>query len=149
MSDSKKPSIPSYLKNFQHPDQFGIWLGYKIKNFSPEKKCAETELQIRKDHLSPAGRVHGGVVSAFFDFSCGAAVFSTLGDNDYCSTIELKINYLKPVELGNLLTCKAQVVFRGKRLCVIQGSVFSDGQEDPVAIGLATFNVATAKVPSK
>src|SRR5689334_15545734 len=106
------------LKNFQHPDQFGNWLGYRPIQVDRVHHTAEVELKIREDHLSPAGRVHGGVVSAFFDYACGAAVFTTLDSHDFCSTVELKVNYLRPIELGDRLVAKTQVVFRGKRLCV-------------------------------
>src|SRR5689334_527057 len=94
------------LELFRYPDKFGEWLGYKMVNLDRESQTAEVELQIREDHLSPARRVHGGVVSSFFDFACGAAVFSTLGPRDFCSTVELKVNYLRPIDLGDLLNAK-------------------------------------------
>jgi len=133
------------LENFQHPDQFGNWLGYRLIRVDREAKCVEVELQIRKDHLSPAGRVHGGVVSAFFDYSFGAAVFTTLGPSDFCSTVELKVNYLRPIELGDRLVAKTQIVFRGKRLCVLHGFVYRNEEKDPVTMATATFHVGTAK----
>src|SRR3954447_3504907 len=89
------------LENYRHPDKFGTWLGYKVIRIDPKSHSSEVQLQIREDHLSPANRVHGGVVSAFFDFACGAAVFSSLGPRDFCSTVELKVNYLRPIELGD------------------------------------------------
>lgn len=136
-------SKPSHgLENYKHPDKFGEWLGYRIGKVDRAKHIAEVELDIREDHLSPAGRVHGGVVSAFFDYSFGAATFTTLGPKDFCSTVELKVNYLRPVENGDRLIARAQVVFRGKRLCVLQGLMFNKGKEsEPVAMGTATFNI--------
>ncbi|SVE48575.1 uncharacterized protein METZ01_LOCUS501429, partial [marine metagenome] len=92
--DAKEISIQLKLDHFKHPDKFGEWLGYSILSFDRDTKSAESKLDIRKDHLSPAGRVHGGVISGFFDFACGAAVFTTLAKKEICSTIELKVNYL-------------------------------------------------------
>lgn len=132
------------LKNYKHPDRFGQWLGYSA-TLNREKSTAECRLEIREDHLSPAGRVHGGVLSAFFDFACGAAVFSTLEPEDFTSTVELKVNYLRPVESGDKLTAKTAVEFRGKRLCVVTGRIFRDGSEDPVAIATGTFNVVSGR----
>jgi acyl-CoA thioesterase len=86
------------------------------------------------------------VVSSFFDFACGAAVFSSLGPRDYCSTVELKINYLRPIELGDRLTAKTEVVFRGKRLCVLHGYAYRNDEPEPVAMATATFNVVADKV---
>lgn len=133
------------LENFKHADKFGIWLGYRLVRMDRETSSAEVELQIREDHLSPAGRVHGGVVSAFFDYACGAAVFATLAPQGYCSTVELKVNYLRPLELGNRLVAKTRVIFQGKRLCVIHGFVYRNEEKDPVAMATATFHVGTTR----
>lgn len=131
------------LLNYQHPDLFGDWLGYVITRIDREKFVAEGTLEIRKDHLSPAGRVHGGVISAFFDFACGAAVFSTLKPKDFSSTVELKVNYFCPIELGDELKVITRVIFRGKRLCVIHGFMYRNGHKKPVAMATATFNVVS------
>jgi acyl-CoA thioesterase len=137
------------LINYRHPDQFGEWLGYRVLRINREKHVAETALEIREDHLSPAGRVHGGVISAFFDYSCGAAVFSTLGESDFCSTVELKVNYFKPIYVGDELTALVRVIFRGKRLCVVHGYIYRNGEKAPVSMATATFNVVQAKDEKK
>src|SRR6478672_2151720 len=125
---SKNPgSKPFDLELFRYPDKFGDWLGYQLINLDREAQTAKVELLIREDHLSPAQRVHGGVISAFFDFACGAAVFSTLGENDFCSTVELKVNYFYPINLHDKLVAKTQVEFRGKKLCVVHGRLFRNG----------------------
>jgi acyl-CoA thioesterase len=138
------------LKNYQHPDKFGEWLGYKAVGLDRSAHTAEVTLEIREDHLSPAGKVHGGVVSAFFDFACGAAVFSTMGPGDFCSTVELKVNYFYPIHVGDKLTAKTEVVFRGKKLCVVHGRLYKgDDREQPLAMVTATFNVVAAKAEDK
>jgi uncharacterized protein (TIGR00369 family) len=134
------------LRNYQHPDRFGDWLGYKVVGIDTEAKTAELELEIREDHLSSAQKVHGGVISAFFDFACGAAVFSTLGPDDFCSTVELKVNYFHPILLRDKLLAKTEVVFRGKKLCVIHGRLYRNGDDKQVlAMATATFNVVVPK----
>jgi uncharacterized protein (TIGR00369 family) len=131
--------------NYRFRDRFGEWLGYQVTTIDCKKNTAEVTLEIREDHLSPAQRVHGGVISAFFDFACGAAVFSTLGENDFCSTVELKVNYFHPISLNDKLVAKTEVVFRGKKLCVVHGMLYRNGEEKPVAMTTGTFNVVTGK----
>lgn len=133
------------LVNYQHPDQFGRWLGYRVVRVDRKKQVAQVGLKLRKNHLSPAGKIHGGVVSAFFDYACGAAVFLTLGPNDFCSTVELKVNYFRPLDIGDELIARTQVIFRGKRLCVIHGLLYRSGEKKAVAMATATFNVVAAK----
>ena len=106
---------------------------------------------------APAGRAARGasplgavvVVGSgghFFDFACGAAVFSTLSEADYCSTVELKVNYFYPLHLHDKLVAKTQVVFRGKKLCVVLGHLYRNGDESKaVAMVTSTFNIVTPK----
>jgi len=133
------------MEHFQHPDRFGEWMGYRIDRFDKENKRATTGLSIREDHLSPSGRVHGGVISGFFDFACGAAVFTTMGKGDFCSTVELKVNYLKPIVLGDEIEGKTEVIFEGKKICVVHGFIFVNGAEDPSAMVTGTFNMVRGK----
>lgn len=116
-------------------------MGYSITEFSKEGKFAKSTLKIRKDHLSPAGTVHGGVISGFFDFACGAAMFTTMSKGDFCSTVELKVNYLKPIQLEDELMARTEVVFRGKKIGVVHGFIYVNEAEDPSAMVTATFNI--------
>lgn len=140
------------LEHYQHADKFGEWLGYQVDWIDREHHKASVGLEIREDHLSPAGRVHGGVISAYFDYAAGAAVFTTLEKKDFCSTIELKVNYFRPIELGDRLRVEMQVMFRGKRVCVVHGLAYRENGENPekpVAMATATFNVVSAEASRK
>ena len=125
------------LKNYQYPDKFGKMLGYRVTVADKRKFRAETVL--RRSRGSPFTRpsvLHGGVVSAFFDYSMGAAVFTTLNPLDFCSTVELKVNYLKPILLGDFLPSKTEVMFRGKRLCVVRGLIYRNNEKGPGGNGI-------------
>ena len=132
------------MTHYQHPDVFGDWVGYELTKVDWKKHEVETRLEIRRDHLSAAARVHGGVIAAFFDASLGAAVFTTMEPTDLTSTVELKVNYLRPLELGDILKIRAKVVFRGKRLAVTRADLFRNSDKSPVAIASATFYVVAA-----
>ena len=136
----------NFFENYRHPDQFGQLLGYKVDRFDRESRQAEVILTIRDEHLSSSRKVHGGVISALLDFACGAAVCTTLASKDLCSTVELKVNYFYPVSKGAELRAKAEVVFRGKKLCATTVALFAAGVEEPVAMASATYNVVTATV---
>ncbi|MBL4752044.1 MAG: PaaI family thioesterase [Flavobacteriales bacterium] len=133
------------MEHFQHPDKFGEWMGYRIEGFDTENKKAVTGLSIREDHLSPAGKVHGGVISGFLDYACGAAVFTTMGKGDFCSTVELKVNYLRPINLGDEIKGKTAIIFEGKKICVVHGFIYVNDSEKPSAMVTGTFNLVRAK----
>ena len=139
---SDRPTI-SYFDSYQHPDRFGDLLGYRVTGFDREKREARVALSIRDDHLSPAAKAHGGVIAALLDYACGIAVCTTLSPADLCSTVEIKVNYFKPVSLGDHIEARATVTFRGNKLCALNALLMRDGEQEPVAMASATFNIVT------
>ncbi len=84
-------------------------------------KC---KLQVAEHHRNPHAVVHGAVICALADTGMGAALYPTLGEGESCATIEVKINYFKPIASG-LITCITEVVNRGRTVANLQSRVFS------------------------
>jgi uncharacterized protein (TIGR00369 family) len=70
-------------------------------------------------------RVHGGAIAALADAAMGIAFGRTLLDDEDFSTIEMKVNFLRPVK-DDLITADAKVLERGLRIgfveCTIKNS---------------------------
>jgi uncharacterized protein (TIGR00369 family) len=132
-----------------NPDHYGEWLGYNIDDVNLEERKVVTSIEIREDHLSPSGAVHGGVISGFLDFSCGCAAFTSLGKGELCSTVELNVKYFRPLRTGDKVIARAHIVNRGKTLCSVLGTMYLAGQEKPVALATGTFNVYPLSKVSK
>lgn len=60
-------------------------------------------------------RVHGGLIAALADAAMGIAFGRTLLENQDFSTIEMKVNFIRPVREG-MVVAKANVVERGLRI---------------------------------
>ena len=58
------------------------------------------ELDAGPQHASRSARVHGGVICDLVDGAMGCAHASQLDEGETFTTLELKINYLKPVWSG-------------------------------------------------
>ena len=82
-------------------------------------------LVVTEDHLNPHRVVHGAVVYAMADTGMGAALYPTLSEGEICATIEIKINYFKPVHQGRL-TCVTQLVNRGRTVANLDSRVYLD-----------------------
>ena len=103
-----------------HP--YAEWVGLLVEEQrSGYSKCT---LDVVEKHCNPHGVVHGAVVFALADTGMGAALYPTLSPGELCATIEIKINYYKPVVSG-LLTCITEVVNRGKRVANLESSIYS------------------------
>lgn len=82
-------------------------------------RCA---LEVAPQHLNPHRVVHGAVVYALADTGMGAALYPTLDEGELCATIEVKINYFKPVPAGKLV-CVTELVNRGKAVANLESRV--------------------------
>lgn len=60
------------------------------------------ELDAGPQHSSPPGTLHGGILCDLADGAMGCATLSQLEEGATFATVELKINFLKPVWTGTL-----------------------------------------------
>ena len=61
------------------------------------------ELDAGPQHASPLGTVHGGIMCDLADAALGCSHASLLDEGETFTTLELKINFLKPVWSGRLV----------------------------------------------
>ncbi len=73
---------------------------------------------------NPIGLVHGGFVCTMLDSALGCAVHSTLPQGVGYTSIEIKVNYLRPVRADSgELTAAGRVTKRGRRVSFAEGEV--------------------------
>lgn len=80
-------------------------------------------LTVEELHYNPHRVVHGAVLYSLADSGMGAAVYPTLEEGEICATVEIKINYYKPVSAGKI-RCVTELVHRGKRVANLDSSLY-------------------------
>ncbi|WP_216829829.1 PaaI family thioesterase [Alkalihalobacterium elongatum] len=98
---------------------------------------AIVEYEADSCHTNPVGTLHGGVLCVIADEAMGAAYASTLKEGESLTTIELKVNYLKPVWKGKL-TAVAKVTKNGNTIGLVEAEV-TDEKGSLVAKVVSTF----------
>ena len=98
-------------------------------------------LIVGEQHLNPHRVAHGAVLYALADTGMGAALYPTLDPGEICATIEIKINYFKPVH-GGKLTCRTELVNRGKSVANLEARLYLD----ETLVAQANGNYAIFKV---
>lgn len=93
------------------PPPIGDLIGLRM--VAAEEGRVTFELDAGPQHTSPLGTVHGGILCDLADAAMGCAHGSLLGDGETYTTLELKINFLKPVWKGRL-TAVGTVIKAGK-----------------------------------
>jgi uncharacterized protein (TIGR00369 family) len=85
-------------------------IGFEIGRVA--EGTAVVTLSAGPQHANPMGTLHGGVLCDIADAAMGIAFASTLASNESFTTIELKINYFRPVWKA-MLKAEGKVVRRG------------------------------------
>jgi len=81
------------------------------------------ELELRETHMSRASRAHGGVLFTLLDTALGRAVLDSLPAGRGCATVELKINYFRPVQKGRI-RAEGKLVSMTRSLAYAEGEIF-------------------------
>jgi uncharacterized protein (TIGR00369 family) len=84
------------------------------------------ELDVDQRHWSPPGNLHGGILCDLADGAMGCACVSLLEEGETFATVELKINFLKPVWTGRL-TAVGEVIKAGRTLTLCHCRVTDEG----------------------
>ena len=79
------------------------------------------ELEPAEYHYNPIGMVHGGVTSTVLDSAMGCAIHSTLPKGSSYSTVELKVNFVRPMSTKTgKVRCEASVIHTGGRIATAE-----------------------------
>lgn len=76
-------------------------------------------------HVNPMGTLHGGILCDIADAAMNAAYLTTLQDGETFTTVEMKINYLKPVWRSQL-RAEGWVVKAGKTIGLAECDIYDD-----------------------
>jgi uncharacterized protein (TIGR00369 family) len=109
-------------------------LGMRAVAFDEGKAALELEADGR--HANPMGTLHGGVLCDLADLAMGVACYSTLEPEESFTTLELKINFLKPIWTGRL-TARAQIKKGGRNTALLECEV-RDDKDSLVAFATST-----------
>lgn len=123
-------------KKTKHYHPFGKILGLEVDE-TGQGRCL-AHIAVNESLFNPHRVVHGGVLFSLADTCMGLALHSLLEKGESCATIELKINFLKPVTDG-LLQCDTRVVRKGRTTSVLESKIENGG--NLVAMALGTYTV--------
>lgn len=114
---------------------FNSVLGIRVTRLHADGVSIECAL--RKDLLNTNGTLHGGVLATLADSAVGIALNRHFGGLRPITTVEMKINYLKPVS-GAKVRARARLLRIGKHLCVAQADL-GDRKTGLAATALVTY----------
>ena len=114
---------------------FNALLGMRVR--SVHRDGITIECPVRGELLNSAGSAHGGVAAALADAAVGIAIQRHVRGKRRITTVEMKINYFRPVLEGRM-RARSHLLRVGSSLCV--GSVdLTDERGRAIGTALVTY----------
>ncbi len=127
-------------------EQFNAILGAELPSAAAtgmylraiDRGQAEIVLPYRDDFLRPGGTIAGPFMMMVADVCMYAVVLSLLGEIKLAVTTNLNINFLRKPENADLVA-QGDIIKLGKRLAVVEVSIYSD--DEIVAHATGTYSI--------
>ncbi len=138
MSEPKlNPEYTKAISRLVNRSPYFSLLSMKIKNL--ERGSSILEVELKEKHLQPFGFVHGGAIASVIDAATFWAVFPQVKDGMGLTTVEIKANFLAPVQKGKLVV-KGRCIKIGRTLAL--GEAYVNGAGGTlIAHGTATMMI--------
>jgi uncharacterized protein (TIGR00369 family) len=105
------------------PPPIADLIGFTLAEVDPGRAVVTLEAGPR--HANPMGTLHGGVLCDIADAAMGMAYAAGLEEGETFTTLELKINFLKPVRTGRLVAT-GRLVKGGRTVGLLECDVVDD-----------------------
>ena len=105
------------------PPPIAALIGFNLKAVEPGHAVVEMEATER--HANPMGTLHGGVLCDIADAAMGMAYASSLEEGETFTTLELKVNFLRPVWTGKLIA-DGRLVKGGHTVGLVECTITDD-----------------------
>ncbi len=89
-----------------------------------EKGRVVFEMTPAEFHYNPIGTMHGGVISTILDSAMGCAVHSSLKAGTGYTSLEIKINFVRPITVKTgKITCEGRLLAGGRTSAIAEGDI--------------------------
>ena len=121
MSSQGGPSTPDFKDRAKTNDvPVAKLIGFQATEFGDGR--ATVTLTAGPQHANPMGTLHGGILCDIADAAMGIAFATTLAPEETFTTLELKINFFRPVWNAQL-KAEGVVVQRGKTVGYVECNI--------------------------
>jgi uncharacterized protein (TIGR00369 family) len=128
-------------RNILNKTPFNKLLGMKIARLHRDGITIECKIDGRL--LNSAGVLHGGVSAALADAAAGLAIHQRMGGHSHIATVEMKINYFRPVTKGRV-HARSHLLRVGSTRCVGRVDI-TDEKARAVGTALVTYILLGAR----
>lgn len=102
-------------------------------------------LNVREHHLRPGGTVSGPSIFSLADVGAYLMMLARIGREALTVTTNCTIDFMRKPEAGRDLICEMRLLKLGRALGVLDGLIYSEGRDQPVARASLTYSIPPGK----
>ena len=144
-----KPSMPGTPLPFdkladaiqRRRSTYGHISGLQLDRAAPGEAWASLPYRPAFVGDTETGVLHGGVVTAMLDESCGMAVQLALDGTRAIATLDLRIDYQKPATPGLAIRAHSLCYRVTRSIAFVRATAYQESEDDPVATATACFMI--------
>ncbi|MED3383362.1 PaaI family thioesterase [Bacillus subtilis] len=112
-------------------------LGFNVTDV--DKGWVVIEIDANEKLHNPMGTLHGGILCDIADAAMGYAFSTTLAEDELFTTVEIKLNFLKPI-FKSRLRAEGKLIKKGASIGLLECHVYDEKQS------LVAFSTSTCMV---
>jgi uncharacterized protein (TIGR00369 family) len=124
-----------------HRSVYGHISGLRLDRAAPGESWSSLPYRPVFVGDTETGVLHGGVVTAMLDESCGMAVQLALDGTRAIATLDLRIDYQKPATPGLDIRAHAVCYRVTRSIAFVRATAYQESEDDPVATATACFMI--------
>jgi uncharacterized protein (TIGR00369 family) len=103
----------------------GEAIGFKVTGVSQGEVVLDGVPDTRFYNL--IGTIHGGWAASILDTAMALATLSTLDEHHDFTTLDIKVNYVRPIAAGTAVRAEGRVVHGGRRVALSEARLVDSG----------------------
>jgi uncharacterized protein (TIGR00369 family) len=132
-----KPDLEAFLAK-EFPQAFHAGNGLTLERV--DYGDCRVRLAYSERYIRPGGTISGPTMMMLADFALYVAILSAIGPVALAVTTNFNINFLRRPEQRDVLA-DARIMKLGKRLAVMEVTLYSDGVDEPIAHVTSTYSI--------
>jgi uncharacterized protein (TIGR00369 family) len=122
--------------------QCSTTLGFELLELDLKAGTTKVKFNAKAEFLNPMGTIQGGFLAAMLDDTIGMLAMVKMGGKAMVSTIDLGVQYLRPVRIGDVTVC-AKIVSTGKNIMFAEAELYDSRNKISTR---ATSSLALSKI---
>lgn len=122
-------------------DTINSMMEFQVEHMDEDLHGVTLSFPVKAWQMNPMGSMHGGMICTAIDITMGCAAF-TLSHGVHTPTIEMSVNFVRPVPEGDLLMIYAHVDHAGKRFVQLRCEAVLHSSQKIAATAVGTYTLS-------